>query len=201
MSPMSPRVAVSSLAEGDEIAALLVRIARRDRAALRDLYERLGGQALAVAVSVLRSRPEAEEATQEAFVDVWQRAESYDRQRGSGRAWVYSLVRNRAIDRLRRHQLALRTVERARTEVHVRPARPPTPGEEADRQEERDQIQRALADLPEPQRLALQMAYFEGLSQSEIAARIDEPLGTVKNRMRAALDKLSRLLGAEGSLS
>ena len=185
----------------DGIGPLLERVARRDREALRVLYDRLGGQALAIALRVLRSRSDAEEVLQEAFVDVWQRAASFDAQRGGGRGWILSIVRNRAIDRLRRHRLASRTLEDATVEGQVGHVRLATPVEEVEQREERERVHKALSDLSEPQRLALHLAYFEGLSQSEIATRIDEPLGTVKTRMRTALEKLARLLGREGASS
>ena len=185
----------------DDDSALLARVARQDRHALRQLYDRLGGQALAVASRILSSRVEAEEALHDAFVDVWRRAAQYSPERGSGRTWVLSVVRNRAIDQLRSRSAAERAARRAGQEQELAEPSMPDPHQEAELRQRREQIRAALTVLPETQRHALQLAYFDGLSQSEIADRLQEPLGTIKTRLRAALEKLSRQLGARESSS
>jgi RNA polymerase sigma-70 factor (ECF subfamily) len=184
----------------DEEAALIVRIASADRGALRKLYDRLGGQAFAVALRVLGSRSEAEDALQESFLDVWTRSARFDRARGSGRTWVLSIVRNRAIDRLRTRGAIARMTEKVDAEgaVTIRMA---TPLEEVEVRADRERVQKALQQLTDEQRRTLELAYFEGLSQSEIAERLAEPLGTVKSRVRAAMDKLQSMLPFEGGRS
>jgi len=185
----------------DDDSALLARVARQDRHALRQLYDRLGGQALAVASRILSSRVEAEEALHDAFVDVWRRAAQYSPERGSGRTWVLSVVRNRAIDQLRSRSAAERAARRAGEERELTEVGTPDPHQEAELRQRRDRMRAALSVLSETQRHALQLAYFDGLSQSEIADRLQEPLGTIKTRLRAALEKLSRQLGARESSS
>jgi RNA polymerase sigma-70 factor, ECF subfamily len=187
-----------TLAARDENDALVAAVARGDREALRGLYDRLSGHALAVALRVLSSRPEAEEVVQDAFIEVWTRAAQFDAARGSARTWVLSIARNRAIDRLRSRGVAARVADGIRAEPIASGA---TPLENAVDRQARERIQAALRELPSEQRQVLELSYFEGLSQSEIAARLREPLGTVKSRSRAALDKLGRVLSPEGAES
>jgi RNA polymerase sigma-70 factor (ECF subfamily) len=180
-------------ASDDVEAAWLARVAKGERVALRKLYDRLSGQVLAVALRIVGSRGEAEEVVQEVFVEVWTRAGLFDVARGRGRTWVLSIARNRAIDRLRSRDAAGRAVEGARAEA--RPEAPPvTPLETVEQREARQRIQAALAALSPEQRRVLELGYFEGLSQSEIAEKLGEPLGTVKSRVRLALEKLAQLV-------
>jgi RNA polymerase sigma-70 factor (ECF subfamily) len=175
--------------------SLLGAVARRDRHALRRLYDRFGGQVLAVGLRVLSSRADAEEVTQEVFVEVWSRADRFDPERGSARAWLMGIARNRAIDRLRRRQADSRMAEAVRDEERPRG---PTPVEDAEARELRDRVRAALMSLGPEQRTALELAYYEGLSQSEIAERLDAPLGTVKSRVRLAMERLAQLLPGGG---
>lgn len=185
----------------DEAALLLARVARQDVEALRALYEALAAQALALAQRMLGNRVEAEDVLQDVFVDVWQRSGSFDPARGSGRTWLLSIVRNRALDRLRRRAVAARALDRVGTQEEPSPPLDAGPGEALERSQERQRVATVLSGLSEAQQEALRLAYYEGLSQSEIAARIKEPLGTVKTRMRAALEKLARLMGSHGVAS
>jgi RNA polymerase sigma-70 factor (ECF subfamily) len=177
----------------DAEASLLSRVARGDRAALRKLYDRLSGQALAVSLRILGSRSEAEEVVQEVFLEVWGRAASFDVHRGRGRTWVLSIARNRAIDRFRSRDAAGRAVEGARAQSAPEPPAV-TPLESAEQRETRQRIQAALATLSPEQRRVLELGYFEGLSHSEMAEKLGEPLGTVKSRVRLALEKLAQLI-------
>lgn len=185
----------------DESALLLARVARQDVEALRALYEALAAQALALAQRMLGNRVEAEDVLQDVFVDVWQRSGSFDPSRGSGRTWLLSIVRNRALDRLRRRAVAARALDRVGAEDDRLPMLDAGPGEALERSQERQRVATVLSGLSEAQQEALRLAYYEGLTQSEIAARIKEPLGTVKTRMRAALEKLARLMSSHGVAS
>ena len=180
-------------AEPDE-ASLIARAARGDKTAYRALYDRLVSQSLALAIRVLGSRAEAEDTVQETFLDVWTRAGQFDRARGSGRAWVLSMVRNRAIDRLRTRGAVSRMIERAESLELTAPRSNESPADELTRSEAQLSIHAAMTELTDQQRHALELAYFEGLSQSEIATKLGEPLGTVKSRVRAAMDRLSKLV-------
>jgi RNA polymerase sigma-70 factor (ECF subfamily) len=182
----------------DEEAALLRRIAAGDQRALRTLYDRCAGQALAVARRMLREPRDAEEIVQESFLEVWRRVDSYDPARGSASAWLCSIARNRAIDRLRSGQSAAKMKSQLGQQSEASPQPPPL--EEAIARQERERIRAALDELPREQRQVLELAYFEGFTQTEIAERTGDALGTVKTRARLALKKLDQLLGefAEG---
>jgi len=181
---------LAAITRSDE--ALLVAIARGDRRALKRLYERLAGQALAVALRILRSRSEAEEIVQDVFVEVWQKAGRYDPARGSPRTWVLAIARNRSIDLVRSRQVENRTTSEAGAQPDAPTA---SPLEEVEALQVRERIRHALSSLPPEQRKTLELAYFEGLSQSEIAERLSDPIGTVKSRIALAMRKLLASLG------
>ena len=170
---------------------LLHAIARRDEAALGSLYDRYRLILFGLLVRILSSREEAEDILQEVFIQVWRKAGDFDELRGKPFTWLVTLARSRAIDRLR--------LLSARDRVAVAAARD-APEEASDaaldafRSEQRQIVTEALAELPEEQRRALMLAYFEGLTQSEIAVRLGSPLGTVKTRMRSGMIKLRGLL-------
>jgi RNA polymerase sigma-70 factor (ECF subfamily) len=172
---------------------LLQQIVLRDEAALKRLYDKLAPAILALGKRMLRSPAEAEELVQETFVEVWRRAEQYHPERGSAEAWIYTVARNRAVDRLR----ARGSMRRALGGLAVEPmSQGPTPLEEASARQDRERIAKALIDLPSEQRLALELAFFEGLTHSEVAERTSQPLGTVKTRIRTALGRMAAVLGS-----
>lgn len=180
-----------SAAEGHEIA-LLRRVGRGEAEALRALYETQGPRLFAVALRVVRARADAEEVVQETFLEVWRRARDYDAGRGSPLAWMVTICRTRAIDRLRARgsqeriaQLALATPP---------PGASASPSDAAEVGQLQARVQVALRDLPAEQRRVLELAYFEGLSQSEIAKETGDALGTVKTRVRLGMEKLAGLL-------
>ncbi len=185
---------LASARASDEV--LLRRIAARDPKALRELYDRCSPVALAVAQRILRSAPEAQDVLQDAFVEAWRNAGQFDARRGNAVAWLIAITRSRALDRLRARAAAGRATTALKAEE---PPAVPLPIEAATQRQERDRLQQALATLPSEQRDTVQLAYFEGLTQVEIAARLGEPLGTVKTRCRLALEKLARALGETAS--
>jgi RNA polymerase sigma-70 factor, ECF subfamily len=171
---------------------LLKAIARQDETALAELYDRYRVILFGLLVRILNSREEAEDVLQEVFLQVWRRAADFDETRGRPFTWLVTLARSRGIDRLR--SLA------ARDRVAIAGAREPTEQvsdavADAFRSEQRGLVTSALDQLPEEQRRAITLAYFDGLTQSEIAAKLNAPLGTVKTRMRTGLIKLKELLG------
>jgi RNA polymerase sigma-70 factor, ECF subfamily len=189
-------LALSNPQTDAEEAELLRATALGDEAAFARIYDRYGPILLGLLLRILRSRAEAEDVLQEVFLQVWQRAHSFDPSRGRAFTWLVTLARSRAIDRLRsvdsRERAALRSAEDA----------PPdsAPAEWAEgaaiRTERAEAVRAALSELPEEQRQVLLLAYLEGMSQSEIAAAKGQPLGTVKTRTRSALRKLSESLRA-----
>jgi RNA polymerase sigma-70 factor (ECF subfamily) len=172
--------------------AVVARVAKGDVGALRRLYDAYARRAMAIAMRVLRNEPEAEDVVQETFLEIWRRADQFDTERGGAAAWVVTIARSRAIDRLRSTGTASRAIETA--SGSLLPRAELLPSEQAERRRDEVRVAQALGALPPEQRQAIELAYFEGLSQSEIVARTGNPLGTVKMRVKLGLDKLARLL-------
>jgi RNA polymerase sigma-70 factor, ECF subfamily len=160
--------------------------------ALRALYEHCSGKIMAVALKLLGDRAEAEDVVQETFLELWRRAAEYDPTRASPATWAVMIGRSRALDRLRARSSAARVA--AAQVVDPAGADPGRP-EPVEAREEQQRVKSALATLPPEQREVIELAYFEGLVQSEIAARTGQPLGTVKTRVRLAMEKLDLALG------
>jgi RNA polymerase sigma-70 factor, ECF subfamily len=172
---------------GERDDAELVRaVGAGDRDALRELYDRFGSILFGTALRVLGDRQLAEECTQDVFVAVWKRASSYEPERASVSTWMLTIARNRAVDLVRRR--AARPSD-PYPEVEVSETSPDTITL-VGAAETSHRVAEALAELPQPQREAVLLAYFDGLSHSEIAERLGVPLGTVKGRIRLALDRL-----------
>jgi RNA polymerase sigma-70 factor (ECF subfamily) len=178
-----------------EDAELLRAVARGDEAAFARVYDRYSAILLGLMLRILRSRPEAEDVLQEVFLQVWQQARSFDPARGRAFTWLATLARSRAIDRLRavdsRERAAQRSAEEGRPPAEERQG---GAEEDAIRAERAEAVRVALAELPEEQRQVLVLAYLDGMSQSEIAAAKNQPLGTVKTRTRTGLKRLSEAL-------
>ena len=170
--------------------ALVALAARSDEAALAELYDRFGRIAFGLALRVLRDRALAEDAVQDGFLAVWRTAARFMPERASARSWILTLVHRRAVDLVRRE-------ERRRTEPYddVEPASgADVTGEAAWLSLQRTRVQSALAQLPDRQREALELAYYGGFTQSELAERLGEPIGTIKSRMFNGLARLRDLL-------
>ncbi len=180
-------------------AELLKRLALGEERALGELYDRHGATAYSLARAIVREAADAEEVVAEAFAQVWRTAASFDSGRGSVVAWVTTIVRTRALDLIRAQRRRARVLDDAvltadDEAIAGAPAGGDTPDRDVERAEARELVRRSLADLPAPQRRVLELAYFGGMSQSEIAEFLTEPLGTVKTRMRAGLEKLRTAL-------
>jgi RNA polymerase sigma-70 factor (ECF subfamily) len=167
-------------------------IAGGDEQALAALYDRYRLILFGLILRILHSQPEAEDVLQEVFIQVWRKASDFDETRGRPFTWLVTLARSRSIDRLRSVGARERTADEA---AHAVPDSISDAATDAAKSEQGEIVRRALAELPEEQRRALLLAYFEGLTQTEIAERTGTPLGTVKTRMRAGLIKLRELLG------
>ena len=190
-------MAMSPVAPGSESSsALIAAIAAGDRDAFSRFYDLTAPMAFGLIRRVLRDPEAAAEVLQEVFWQVWQDAPRYDPTRGTPEAWLVMRAKTRAIDRLRSIRRRDRTfVAPVDESVAQRsPDQAPNPAVAA---EDRGLIQTALAQLPEPQRRVIELAFFEGLTHSEIATRLGEPLGTVKTRARLGLDRLRGVLGGE----
>lgn len=192
MSDAASRPATS--VDGDIIA----RAARGEESAIGQLYDRYGGVLYAVAYRIVGQRADAEEVVLEAFAQAWRDAPRFETGRGSVAGWLTMIARSRALDLVRARSRRERITASAAAD---RPGIPPAMGDfrpdpagALDHDERRRQVQQALETLSPPQRQAIELAYFEGLSQSEIAERLQEPLGTVKTRVRLGMQKLRECL-------
>src|SRR5258708_6038676 len=168
--------------------SLIRRLTSGDHRALGEFYDLYAGLVNGLALRILRDRAEAEDVVQEVFVQVWRQAARFDPRRGSPEAWLCTIARTRALDRLRR-----RTSRRAAASSGA-PGAAASPGSE-----EALAVRKALGGLSPDERRALELAYYEGFTQSEIAERLREPLGTIKTRIRTAMIRLREVLGARAS--
>ena len=179
-------------------AALVPAVARGDVSAFEALYDRYSSTIYALLLRILCNADDAQEILQETFVKAWTNAKMFDSLRGSEVAWLISIARSRGIDRLRSRKIRYEREDEAGREISVRSAfvDHTTGADRAIQSQQSTAVRGALAELPEPQRVALELAYFEGLSQSEIAAKLSEPLGTIKTRMQLGMKKLRERLQA-----
>jgi len=184
------------LATSDDLAVVR-RMAERDADALGELHDRYGAVLLGLARRILGVDGEAEEAVQEALLQAWNQAERYDPRRSSVSTWLVLIVRTRALDRLRSRKSRDRVAGEAALEPPPRPDASSRPEEHVLHAERRRRVRAAMAELPAEQRTVLELAFFEGLSQSEIALRTGAPLGTVKTRALLGMKKLRLALREE----
>jgi RNA polymerase sigma-70 factor (ECF subfamily) len=172
------------------------RIQARDQQALAALYDQLAPLLNALLLRILTDQQEAEEILGETFWQVWSHATSYDQTRGPVEGWVLRIARNRALDRLRARQRRQAYTTLYAAEERLLPSSQPLPPEDTVLQDERARtVAAALEMLPKEQRLPIELAYYEGLSQTEIADRLVQPLGTIKTRVRLGLLRLRQALG------
>jgi RNA polymerase sigma-70 factor (ECF subfamily) len=193
--PTPPRSASISLVSNDTApsdSALLERVATRDHDAFVELYRRYARAVFGLALRRLGDRGRAEDATQEAFASIWRSASRYDRARGPGAPWLFTVARNAIVDGLRR------TSEPAAEAPDI-PSADPGPPEQAESAWAAWRVHRALETLPPSEREVIELAYWSGLSQSEVAEFLGIPLGTVKTRTRSALNRLADELGEEAA--
>jgi RNA polymerase sigma-70 factor (ECF subfamily) len=175
---------------------LLRRTALGDHRSLKELHTRYSGVLLATAFRVLNNVKDAEEVVQEAFVQIWEKAGVYDVARGKPLTWAMTLTRNKAIDRLRRVQRRHRLQEEIEQEAQIwdRMSEHDS-SDEAAAHETHAIVRSAVIQLSDDQRRAIELAFFSGLTQHEIAEKLDEPLGTVKARIRRGMMKLRTIIG------
>ncbi len=191
---MAKPAAATSQADRD----LLLRAADGDQQAIAALYDRYGEVLYAVAYRVARQRADAEDAVVEAFTQAWRDASRFEASRGSVAGWLTMIARSRALDivraRNRRERITTSASSREADGALAMGSSPADPADSYDSTERKRRVQAALETLSPPQRQAIELAFFEGLSQSEIAQRLEEPLGTIKTRVRLGMQKLRESL-------
>jgi RNA polymerase sigma-70 factor, ECF subfamily len=181
-------------------AALVLRVARGDERALGALYDRWSPLVFSLCAHILGDDDEAEEAVEETFWQAWRQAARYDAGRGAVSTWLTTIARSRALDRLRarrrrQEQPMTNLAETDRAQVDATVRRSDDPARDAELTERRSLVRQALLALPLEQREVIELAYFRGFSQSEIAEHTGQPLGTTKTRVRLAMEKLRDRLG------
>ena len=193
---LMPRATGTTLPAADQ--DLIGRAGSGDQRALASLYDRYSRVLYAVAYRIVGQQADAEDVVAESFAQAWREASRFEGARGSVAAWLTMIARSRSLDLVRARSRRTRHTDSA---AAARPGVSPAmgdwrsePGETLDHMERREQVRRALASLSPPQREAIELAYFEGLTQSEIATRLREPLGTVKTRVRLGMEKLRESL-------
>lgn len=184
---------------GQRDEALMALVVSGDTAAFEELYDRYAPAVLGMLVKTLQDRPLAEEVLQEAFWRAWEKAETFNEERGSFRTWIYSIAKRQAIDTIRRQKVRPQPV-RSKAEAS-RVATQPSPGPAVDEAAwvaiESQRVRAAMQQLSPEQVQVIEMAYFEGLTRQEISQVTGEPLGTVHTRARLGLQKLRSILKGE----
>lgn len=185
---------------GSSDLEVVARLTAGDERALGALYDRYGALAFSLASAIVHDSADAEEVVADTFAQIWRTAKSFDATRGSVVAWVSTITRTRSLDLIRSQKRRARILDEAAamSDSDSSPGLSsgvPSPDRGVEMSEAQQLVRRSLADLPAPQRLVLELAYFGGLSQSEIAEHLSEPLGTVKTRMRSGMEKLRQALG------
>ena len=174
---------------------LMKMLQDRDPAALGFLYDRHSGIVKSLGMKVVHNEAEAEDLLQEIFVEIWNRAAGYDPAKGKPLGWIVTLARRRAIDRLRKCQSRCRAEDRLREEVEQQPGAWTTdPEEDFVMADIRETLLKLLKTLPDAQRRAIELAFYQGMSQREVAAHTGIPLGTIKTRLELGLKKLTAAL-------
>ena len=178
---------------------LLERIAAKDRDALNILYSRYMTPVYSLSLHMLKQPPLAEEVTQDVFLNIWLKAASFNASRGNPRSWIMSVTHHRVVDviRARRRTYTMSDPEGYETLERL-PSSEPSVESQVTQSLDRERIVRALATLPDNQREVIELAYFEGYSQSEMAELLSQPLGTIKTRVRLAMQKLRTTLQEDG---
>lgn len=169
---------------------LLQRIARRDRQAFSQLYDRYSGLLYSTIFRMLNNSEEASDVLQDVFIQIWDRAETYNPALGRPFSWALTMARNKAIDRLRSLRRRYSFIEEVTHEMEEEASRFSTGPDEVFSQEQAAQIRSAVATLPLEQRQAIEMAFLGGLTQHEIASTLNQPLGTIKARIRRGMLRL-----------
>lgn len=176
-------------------SALMERILQRDSTALETLYDRYGRPVYSLVLRIAQHPSSAEEIVQDVFLQVWRSADRFQAARGPLEPWLFTMARNRALDHLRLKREKQRRREDSDSDVFPTAVVRPDPEGEIDRSRRADKIRALMSSLPDAQRRAIELAFFEGMSHSEIAASMGQALGTVKSWIRGGLLRLRESLG------
>ena len=178
---------------------LIQRISQVDKNALEALYTRYQTPVYSLAMFMLKQPALAEEVTQDIFLNIWLKAGSFNSDRGRPKGWIMSVAHHKIVDVIRSRRRTIVNTDPADYEtLDLLPASGASTEAQVEQTLERERIMRALATIPESQRQVIMLAYFEGFSQSEMAKRLDQPLGTIKTRVRLAMQKLRTVLDNDG---
>ena len=192
LSSMEPLSSSKPMVNEDE--ALMLKVAQEDKAAFGELYDRFATPLYSLALKMLGCEAEAQDLLQEVFLSVWHKAPSYRVEKGSAFSWVVAQLRNRGIDRIRSKRRRGELLEAHAPDLEPSGSAVNSSAQNAETSERAREVRAALQELSEEQREVLNLAYFEGLSQSEIAEELEEPLGTIKARAHRGLARLRIIL-------
>ncbi len=200
--PKKPQDHAAPIAhDGPTDEEIMARIQQQDETALNVLHQRHAGLLRTVISHVVNNEQDVDDLIPEVFLELWNQAGHYDETKGKALGWMVTLARRRAIDRLRRRQAYARAAERLRNEIEPTPAASDCVEDDVIASDTRDILQRIVSRLPDAQRDAIQFAYYQGLSQREIAAQTGIPLGTIKTRIELAVSKVRSAVLALGGRS
>jgi len=184
-----------------KVETCLSEMASGDENALRSLYDQIGGRVYGYLRNTLDNEADANEVLQEVFTEVWKKADCFSERRGSGISWIFAIARNRSIDSMRKSGRARRKLERYQentSEAEVTPSSDSLPSDDVSRAEKFQELENCLSNLSPESREVIQLSFFQGLAHREIGEKLDQPLGTVKARIRRGLLSLRRSMPVEG---
>lgn len=188
---MKPNQTPPLPAKADDDVAIMIRVANRDANAYLAIHDRLTGPVFSAAYRVLNNTSEAEEVAQDVLTQIWDKAPTYNPSKGKPITWATTMARNRAIDRIRANRRRFRLRDEFKSELEVnRPAVGPDAGLIAKTSDDARVVRAAVAELNTDQREAIELVYFNGLTQKEAAERLHKPLGTIKARIRRGINRL-----------
>ncbi len=195
MEAQRPHIEPTVSSDEPDDLQLLERIAAKDRDALNDLYSRYMTPVYSLSLHMLKQPSLAEEVTQDVFLNIWLKAESFNSGRGNPRSWIMSVTHHRVVDVIRsRRRSTVMTDPEGYDTLERLPSSGPSVESQVTQRLDRERIEKALDTLPDNQREVIELAYFEGYSQSEMADLLGQPLGTIKTRVRLAMQKLKAAL-------
>lgn len=192
--PPTPSLTLPPAARDSMLRELMAGVAAGSEPALLSLHNLTGDRLHRVALGILSDWEAAEDVVADTFAQVWRRSETYDAGRGQVLAWLTTIARNKAVDRLRQGKAGAASLDELASALHP-PDEDGTPSQAAAGHEHASRLRRAVRDLPSIQRRAIELAFFEGLSHAQVASTLGKPLGTVKTRIRAGLAAIRERLG------